>query len=275
MHQDYTSTDSELEPLGRHLVSMVQVDSEQYLIALEDEWGSIFVLEENNFRILKFDEFYEQSKLLITEPHYPVFDYIKAMLLSLAFAPCDDVLILGLGGGSLVRAVHHFCRGSSITVVEIRPAVVELAFKYFLMPSSSTIKLVSGDAKNYLTTTERKYDLIFADLFWAMRMDQIQSTRQFFKSCKQKLRAHGWLAVNYELHSEINDKLLRIIFRYFDDVFLCAIPSGNAVILAGSVAASGGMEVFLSRLPTIEARLDCKMDILRLKLQQLSNPNNI
>lgn len=269
-------TDRQPEAIADLLAAMVHDDPEQYLVAVEDQWGSIYVLEENNCRILKFDQFYEQSKMRISAPHVPVFDYIKAMLLSLALVPKDDdVLVLGLGGGSLVRALHHLRADTAITVVEIRPTVVEIAWQYFAMPANANIKLVCDDANQYLAKPAQPYDLILADLFWAMRMDPLQAHNQFFQQCKQNLHPHGWLAVNYEQRSDVDDSLLSLMYRHFDDVLVCAIPSGNAVVFAGSLADSGGMKEFLPRLAAIEARLNCKMDILIAKLQPVRNPNDI
>ena len=224
-------SESQIEPIADYLAAMMHDEPEQYLVAVEDQWGSIYVLEQNNYRILKFDQFYEQSKMCISAPQVPVFDYIKAMLLSLALVPNDDVLVLGLGGGSLVRALHYLRADTAITVVEIRPTVVEIAWQYFAMPSSANIQLICDDASQYLAKPARQYDLILADLFWAMRMDPVQAHSQFFQQCKQNLHPHGWLAVNYEQRSDVDDSLLSIIYRNFDDVLVCTIPSGNAVVL--------------------------------------------
>lgn len=275
MHQNSTLTDNALAHLNKLLATVVLKVQGEYLVTLEDRWGDVFVIEDSDFRALKFDEFYEQSKMRISEPHVPVFNYIKAMLLGAAFAPCDDVLILGLGGGSLVRALHYLNTQTKMTVVEIRPAVVELAFQYFAMPATPFLTIVCDDAKVYLQQQSERYDVIFADLFWAMRMDPMQAKRQFVQACKSQLHPHGWLVINYEQHADIDEKLIKLFYRYFDDVLLCAIPNGNAVLLVGSLEASGGMSHFYTRLGALEERLACKMDILGRKLQRIPNPLNI
>lgn len=272
MPQSSISTDEKLAQINHLLASMLHQAANEYVVALSDEWGDIFIVEYDDFRVLKFDEFYEQSKMRLSVPQQPVFDYIKAMLLGAAFSPCQDVLMLGLGGGSLVRSLYHFNADIQMTVVEIRPAVIELAFQYFSLPSSPQIQIIQADAKQYLTQSDGQFDVIFADLFWALHMDPFQSQRLFFSNCKRKLRDHGWLAINYEQHAEIDDKLLQMLYHYFDDVLLCAIPNGNAVILAGSLQQSGGMESFYQRLTALEARLQCKMDILGRKLLRLHPP---
>ncbi len=272
MPQSSISTDEKLVQINHLLSSMVHQAVNEYSVALSDEFGDIFIVEHDDFVSLKFDEFYEQSKMRLSEPQQPIFNYIKAMLLGAAFSPCQDVLVLGLGGGSLVRSLHYLNADIQMTVVEIRAAVIELAFQYFSMPSSPQIQIINADAKHYLMHSQGQFDVIFADLFWALRMDPFQSQRLFFSNCKRQLREHGWLAINYEQHAEIDDKLLKMLYHYFDDVLLCAIPHGNAVVLAGSLQKSGGMEIFYQRLAALESRLQCKMDILGRKLQRLDPP---
>jgi len=76
------------------------------VVTLQDEWGDIFILDDDEYRVLKFDYLYEQSRMLRSSPHVPVFCYIKAMILGLSFIKPDSALLLGLGGGSLTRAAY-------------------------------------------------------------------------------------------------------------------------------------------------------------------------
>lgn len=272
MPQESISTDNQFSHINKLLASMVRQIQGEYLLTLEDEWGEMYVIEDNDFRALKFDEIYEQSKMRISEPHYPVFNYTKAMLLGAALAPCQNVLMLGLGGGSLVRTLLHLNPEVKMTVVEIRPAVIELAFKYFALPASPNLEIVCSDAKQYLTSCVQTVDLIFADLFWAMRMDPLQTQNVFVESCRRQLSADGWLVINYEQQADIDKKMLLILYRHFEDVLLCAIPNGNAIVLAGSLSTSGGMCRFYPRLAAMEERLQCKMDILGKQLQRIRPP---
>lgn len=274
MHQNSTLIDNEVEHINNLIATASPLVQREYLVTLEDEWGDVFVIEDNDFRVLKFDEFYEQSKMRISEPHFPVFNYIKAMLLGAAFTPCEDVLILGLGGGSLVRTLYYLNSQTRMTVVEIRPAVIELAFQFFSMPATSLLTVVCDDAKAYLQQNTKLFDVVFADLYWAMRMDPMQAKRQFVCACKSQLQPHGWLVINYEQQADIDEKLIKLFYRYFDDVLVCALPNGNAVLLVGSLESSGGMSHFYTRLAALEQKLECKMGILGRKLQRFPNPFN-
>lgn len=276
MPQSCISTDSRFEREEIILLSALLHGEEHRLVSIEDDWGDIFVVEEDNYRALKFDEIYEQSKMDVLKTHYPVFEYTKAMLLGVALCPFRDVLLLGLGGGSLVRTLHYLEPDASLTVVEIRPAVIELAFQYFALPVTPSLNVVCQDASYYVCEQSMQVDLIFSDLFWAMQMNPAQTTINFIEGCHRQLRPHGWLVVNYEQKADIDDELVNVLYRYFEDVLVCYIPNGNAVVLAGSLEKSGGMQGFYQRLPHLEACLNCKMDSLGRSLQRAPNhPDNL
>ncbi|WP_084879879.1 hypothetical protein [Pantoea cypripedii] len=89
------------------------------LVQLEDEYGNVIVIESRNHFILTFDMIYEQSKILKASPLVPVHQYIRAMLMSLSFTTIEKVLVLGLGGGCLVRAINACNNETVLDVVEL------------------------------------------------------------------------------------------------------------------------------------------------------------
>ncbi|BFO11958.1 hypothetical protein GGER_44680 [Serratia rubidaea] len=65
-----------------------------------DEYGDIIVTEHKQYRMLRFDELYEQSKVSMRAPASPIHHYIKAMLMAIAWREEGDVLLLGLGAAA-------------------------------------------------------------------------------------------------------------------------------------------------------------------------------
>jgi len=78
-----------------------------------DEYGDIIVTEHKQYRMLRFDELYEQSKVSMRAPASPQHHNIKAMLMAIAWREEGDVLLLGLGGCSR-HALRVFPRHVSI-----------------------------------------------------------------------------------------------------------------------------------------------------------------
>jgi spermidine synthase len=203
----------------------------------EDEWGSITVTDDGECRVLGFAPNDEQSRCLKAAPYVLQYEYTQAMLLVLLFCQPRRVLILGLGGGSLVTALHRHIPGIHITAVELRGAVIEVASRFFQMPRSKRIQIVCQNADHYLATAEiRKQDVIFADLYHDTGVDDVQLRSDFIARCAENLKADGWLVLNcWNEHRE--DALLREALRtHFTDIRTVLTGSRNWVILAGKAS---------------------------------------
>jgi len=74
------------------------------------------------------------------------------------------VLLLGLGGGSVGRAVRALDPGAEIVGVERNADVLRLARDHLELDGLS-LELVTGDALEYLHRERRRFDLIVEDLF--------------------------------------------------------------------------------------------------------------
>ncbi|MGB5598345.1 MAG: fused MFS/spermidine synthase [Thiothrix litoralis] len=202
----------------------------------EDEFGSITVMDDGECRFLSFAPNDEQSRCLKATPHVLQYEYTQAMLLVLLFCQPKRVLILGLGGGSLVTALHRHIPGIHITAVELRATVIELAHRYFQMPRSKRLQIIQQDADEFLNSHElRKVDVVFADLYHGDGVDQVQLRTDFIARCADALKEDGWLVLNcWTEHRE--DPLLRDALRlHFADIRTVLTGSKNWVILAGKV----------------------------------------
>jgi spermidine synthase len=74
---------------------------------------------------------------------------------------CKNILILGLGGGTVTKLLRKKYPDAKITGVEIDPLMIELGKKYFdLDKQNIDIKIM--DAHDYSLSTSR-YDLIIVD----------------------------------------------------------------------------------------------------------------
>jgi spermidine synthase len=74
------------------------------------------------------------------------------------------VLLLGLGGGSVGRAIRALDPKAEIVGVENNPDVLRLAQEHLELDRLS-LELVVGDALEYLRRERRSFDLIVEDLF--------------------------------------------------------------------------------------------------------------
>lgn len=74
------------------------------------------------------------------------------------------VLMLGLAGGSVARAIRALDPGAEIVGVEKSPEVVRLARRHLGLDELD-VDVVVGDAMEFLRRDRRRFDLIVEDLF--------------------------------------------------------------------------------------------------------------
>jgi spermidine synthase len=86
-----------------------------------------FILDTAGTRHLYFDLRAVQSSMRLEEPDALVTAYAQKMMAFLLFnrAP-RRIVMIGLGGGSLVKFCHRHLQSTRLTVVEIDPDIIEL-----------------------------------------------------------------------------------------------------------------------------------------------------
>lgn len=188
----------------------------------KDEMGSISVVRRGDRNVLVFDSGLEQSSIYINKSYYLDYEYNQAMLLSLIFTDVKDVTLLGLGGGSVAHCLFHYFRDMTINVVELRQAVIDVAYEYFLLPRDARLKVYQRDAEDYICdATIGRTDVIFSDLYEAHSMADIQSRQDFFENCYNLLNDSGCLVLNFHYMPEADYALMHIVRTMFAEIRVC------------------------------------------------------
>jgi len=210
------------------------LNSTKYVYTTSDTYGDLAVIDEGEKRILSFGVGDEQSVQLKNQPYLLQHAYTQAMMLTLLFCQPKRVLLLGLGAGSLLNSLHHSVPGVRIDAVEIRESVIDIAKRYFRLPSSKKIKLHCAEANAFLAAgLEKKVDLIMTDLYTDQGMDEVQISEQYLDSCVAGLKVDGWLVLNCWGILEDHAKLFKQLNKHFADLRCCESGDGNVVIFAG------------------------------------------
>jgi spermidine synthase len=130
----------------------------------------------------------------------------------------DDVLILGAGSGTdVAAALRHGAK--HVDAVEIDPAIMRLGReRHPDRPySDPRVTLVNDDARHYLRTTTKKYDLVVFALidsltmqssFSGVRLESYMFTTESFRAVRDHLKPDGLLVVyNYFRERWLVDRL--------------------------------------------------------------------
>ena len=127
------------------------------------------------------------------------FTYLLAGLARAYTTNIHDVLCIGLGVGIVPM---DFARtGANVDVVEINPAVVPVAVKFFDL-QTNLIHLTLDDGRHYLNRCNKQYDVIVLDAFLGDSSPSHLLTRQAFASMHRVLRPGGNLVINSFGHLE-------------------------------------------------------------------------
>ncbi|MBI1370453.1 MAG: tetratricopeptide repeat protein [Planctomycetes bacterium] len=182
-----------------------------------------------------------------------------------------DVLEIGLASGvTLDAAARHDVR--SLDCVELSESVID-ATRLFEdvnrhVLDDPRLRLIITDGRNYLSLTDRKYDIIIsqpsdpatagvADLF----------TREFFQNCYDRLNDRGMMCVWLKASSVDKDVFRSVVQsfgRTFDDMTIWSATGFTEFMLVGS---RGPMRVDESLLAgrIADPRLAADMKILHIE----------
>ena len=127
------------------------------------------------------------------------------------------MLIVGLGGGAMVRFLTHHDPQVQIDAVEIDPAVVRLADQYFDVRSGGNVRVHTADAVAFMESTTDRYDLILMDAFLRPSSDTDATgvptglkTLAFLGRLKQALAPGGVVAFNVNEHASMADDIAAV-----------------------------------------------------------------
>lgn len=135
-----------------------------------------------------------QTILDVQNPEYDLWDYAYFFPRAASVKPKgSDALILGLGGGTLLKQYNRL--GFNTDVVELDQRVKDVAIKYFSVDPTSNILI--DDARHGLKTLKKKYDVITFDLFLSETPPSHLLTLECFKEVQEALNPGGLLLINF------------------------------------------------------------------------------
>jgi spermidine synthase len=138
----------------------------------------------------------------------------------------DDVLILGAGTGTdVAAALRHGAK--HVDAVEIDPVILRLGAKRHPDHpySDPRVRAINDDARHFLATTEKKYDLIVFALidsltvqssFSSVRLESYMFTEESFRAVRDHLKPRGVMALyNYFREKWLVDRLANTVTKVF------------------------------------------------------------
>lgn len=226
--------------------------------------GVTEIIQEQTRRTLYLGSSAKQSEMDMSQPEKLLLAYTQAMMAGLLFCPKpESVLLIGLGGGSLVRFLLHHFPDCQIYVVEFRADVVTLAYDYFSLPRESRLHITIGDGFEFLDTQSKaggQYDLILVDAFDHNGTSDSIKSIAFFRACHESLRPKGVMAINlWNSPQDQYGETVGNIESAFDDHLLDMPVKDRGNVITFATDSRKGFPLFKVLKPVadmLEQRLD-------------------
>ncbi len=177
-------------------------------------------------------------------------------LSKVAFNRVQSILLLGLGGGSIVSSLlnkMHF-RGSVIGV-EIDEVVIDIAEKEFQIGNSQQLKVVHDDAFEFVLRTKEQFELVIVDLFIDNTVPKQFYSKEFCDSLRLLIAERGYLLFNLGINT-VRDNACDEVVRYFQEhpYFSCHLMEnleGYSLVLLAERIDSDKQIFFPENFPKI------------------------
>jgi spermidine synthase len=194
--------------------------------------------EQDGVRYLHFGTEWIQGAMRVSVPSELVLAYTRQMMAWLLFLEPgrgDEIGILGLGAGALLRYTLKHTQASVVTV-EWNPAVTAACRMYFRLPGTSRSVIEHCDAAEWVQNGHNtgRCKALMVDLYDSAAQGPVRESLAFYEGCRNTLGDVGVMTVNlFGNHESFPRNLENIRSAFGGRVLeLPEIDEGNRVVLA-------------------------------------------
>ena len=188
---------------------------------------------------LSFESSLIQSSMRLADPDELVLDYTRTMMGCLLFnSEPQSVLMIGLGGGSMLKYLHKHVPSADITAVEINQGVIDMREDFCIPPDSDRLRIVCADGARFVVKPPQTYDVILVDGFTGEGLPEALCSPSFYRHCRAALTERGVLVANVQADTVQTKEISRRINKAFSGcmVMVESDEGGNEIVTAGTSA---------------------------------------
>jgi len=184
-----------LTPLGVAENQVVSAFGE-LVEARETQYNSLAVVRAGDLQILYLNGL-PHSGMSLSDPYRLVFTYTKMFEAAVALNEgAEVVLFIGGGGFSGPKYFLRTFPQLRVEVVEIDPAVIDVAMRLFAVPVDERLVIHNDDGRVFLQKAERRYDAIILDAYAKTYIPPHLLTLEFFELLRSRLSERGVVVSN-------------------------------------------------------------------------------
>lgn len=232
-----------VQPVERHYAWMKErFDSNSNFGRLQ-----VFDRPDGELRLYSNDNLVQNTFDPVRKQSASTFTYLLAGLARAYTTNVNDVLCIGMGVGIVPM---DFARGgATVDVVEINPAVVPVAERFFDF-DAARVNLFIDDGRHYLNRCLKQYDAVVLDAFLGDSSPSHLMTREAFESIRRVLRPGGTLVINAFCHLE-NGR----------DFFAASLTKTLQAVFPGVRLHDGGGQIYFAATDRPEPEFVNKPDL--------------
>lgn len=207
----------------------------------ESQYNYIQVVKDGSAYILSLNDghaehsYYDPTKEL-TGGYW---DYISvAPFFNRDYRPgqLKSAAIIGLAAGTMAKQLTNDFGPIPIDGVELDPKIVAVGRKYFDMHEPN-LHVYTEDGRYFLSTTNKKYDLIAVDAYRQPYIPFQMTTREFFQEVRNHLTPDGVVAINVG-RTTTDYRLVRVLATtmrtVYPNVYIIDVPGWTNSIVVGT-----------------------------------------
>ena len=145
----------------------------------------------------------------------------------------DRILLLGLGGGAVVRQLHLLASFSTLDAIEIDPIHINIAKQWFGVAKTNS-NVHHADAIRWIKSySGKQYDIIIDDLFGHEEGEPLRAqalTQTWIRTLSSSLSPAGLLIVNCVSRAELTTALPSFAKQGFNYAYRWSLPEYDNVI---------------------------------------------
>jgi spermidine synthase len=207
---------------------------------IETEYNDIFITKRRAELTMSFQlkgwDYTESVTNLADADDLPV-RYTRTMTIGTIYPDePKNMLMIGLGGGSISTYLGRAMPEAAIDTVEIDPGVINAAKKFFGIRETARVRYFDGDGRVYLKRNKKLYDLILVDAFQGGYVPFHLLTKEFYTLLRQRLTPTGAAAFNVHDGTKLYVSTIKTLAAVFPSVHL--YPSGEGEVIAVVTASS-------------------------------------
>jgi len=137
---------------------------------------------------------------------------LKIGLQKIDLSRCKEILLLGMGGGSVIKTLlQDFNYKNHITAIDIDPVIIDIAKEEFELTKSKNLEIICTDALQFMQQNKKQFDLIIIDLFVDTEIPTSFFSNLFWQDIIKAIGSRGNILFNASLHISDDKKLSNII----------------------------------------------------------------